>query len=136
MKNKIRIGLVLLIVLYAMACKDFLPFDQVSSFWVENKSDELVYFLVSYQYPDTIIPDTYEKRYGVSAGSKRPFDSKEKWEVVFDKLPADTLSIFIFSSDTLDTYDWQTIRSGYKIMKRYDVSLDDLKQNQWIITYP
>jgi hypothetical protein len=42
----------------------------------------------------------------------------------------------IFSSDTLDTNDWQTIRSGYKVMKRYDVSLDDLKQNQWTITYP
>ncbi|MBI4649585.1 MAG: hypothetical protein HY738_24045 [Bacteroidia bacterium] len=96
----------------------------------------MINFLVSYNYPDTIIPDTYNKIKGVSSGSRSPYDSHEKWEKVFETLPADTLSIFIFNGDTMATNDWQTIRSGYKIAKRYDLSLGDLQQSDWTITYP
>lgn len=51
-------------------------------------------------------------------------------------LPADTLSIFIFSYDTLRKYDWETIRKEYKILKRYDLSLPDLRNLNWKVVYP
>jgi hypothetical protein len=69
-------------------------------------------------------------------GSKTPYDSDEKWEDVFKSLPSDTLSIFIFRAKTISYYDWQLIRNNYKILKRYDISLGDLKQKKWIIPYP
>jgi hypothetical protein len=118
------------------SCEDFVPFDRVYSFWVENKSDESISFLVSYNYPDTIIPDNYNELKGVMPGSKSPYDSDEKWEDVFKSLPSDTLSIFIFRAKTISYYDWQLIRNNYKILKRYDISLGDLKQKKWIIPYP
>lgn len=124
------------ILLLAISCKDKVPFDKVYSFWVENKSDKGIVFLVSSNYPDTLIPDTYNKIRGVAAATKAPFDSHDKWEEVFDNLPADTLSVFIFSSDTLQQYDWQTIRNCYNILKRYDLSIYDLEAMNWIITYP
>ena len=136
MKKVLKFSACLLVLLSIVpSCKDF-PLDRVYSFWIENKSDDLIYFLVSYSYPDTIIPDSYDKIKGVSVGSKTPYDSDDPWEEVFDELPSDTLSIFIFNRDTLKTYNWQEIREGYKILKRFDISYDDLKQNKWIVTYP
>ncbi|NLL27401.1 MAG: hypothetical protein GX259_01250 [Bacteroidales bacterium] len=67
---------------------------------------------------------------------RTPYDSKEKWEKVFKKLPKDTLSIFIFDSDTLAKYSWDRIRSDYNILKRYDLSLKDLETQNWTISYP
>lgn len=48
----------------------------------------------------------------------------------------DTIRIFVFSYDTLMKYDWEVIRSGYKILKRYDLTLKNLKDLNWSITYP
>lgn len=135
MKNTFKLSILLFFLLSASACKDP-PFDRVYRFWIENKSDKFINFLVSDTYPDTTIPDIYNKIKGVSSGSKRPYDSDKKWEDVFDKLPSDTLSIFIFSDNTISNYDWQIIRTNYMILKRYDISLDDLENQKWIITYP
>lgn len=55
----------------------------------------------------------------------------------FDRfLPRDTLFLFVFSTDTLNKYSWQEIRDGYKILKRYDLSLQDLKEMNFKIIYP
>ena len=71
----------------------------------------------------------------MASGSKTPYDSDEKWDKVFEKLPSDTLSIFIFSGDTIAIYDWQTIRSNYNVLKRYDLSYQDMESLNWTITY-
>ena len=136
MKKVLKFSACLLVLLSIVpSCKDFPP-DRVYSFWIENKSDDLIYFLVSYSYPDTIIPDSYDKIKGVSVGSETPYDSDDPWEEVFEELPSDTLSIFIFDGDSIEESNWQEIREGYKILKRFDISYDDLKQNKWIVTYP
>ncbi len=137
MKKIFNLLMFLFFLVSASTCKDKVPpFDRVYRFWVKNNSQKSIAFLVSYNYPDTIIPDAYNKIRGVSPGSKTSYDSKEKWEDVFSKLPADTLSIFIFDGDTLSKYDWQVVRNNYKILKRYDISLDDLYNNNGIIAYP
>lgn len=136
MKNLLIFLMCLFFIFSSTTCKDFHPFDRVYSFWVENSSDKLIYFLVSHNYPDTVIPDTYNKIKYVNPNSKTPYDSDEKWEEVFAKLPLDTLSIFIFDADTMSYHDWQTVRNGYKVSKRYDLSFDDLDRNKGIITYP
>ncbi len=51
-------------------------------------------------------------------------------------LPNDTLSIFIFHSDTVSSYPWQTIRTEYKILKRYDLSIADLERLNYKVSYP
>ena len=136
MKKVLKLLIFLLLLLSIESCKDSHPFERGYRFWIENESDDLIYFLVSYSYPDTIIPDSYDKIKGVSVGSETPYDSDDPWEEVFDELPSDTLSIFIFDGDSIDESNWQEIREGYKILKRFDISYDDLKQNKWIVTYP
>jgi len=61
------------------------------------------------------------------------WDSKEKWG---DILPSDTISMYILSKDTIDKYSWDLIRSGNRILKRYDLSIKDLEKQNWTITYP
>ena len=46
------------------------------------------------------------------------------------------MSVFIFHTDTLNKYSWQEVRDGYKILRRYDLSLEDIKKMKWTIPYP
>ena len=45
----------------------------------------------------------------------------DNWEEEIEFLPKDTLSIFIFSTDTLNKYSWEEVRRDYKILRRYDL---------------
>ncbi|SFD74689.1 hypothetical protein SAMN05444380_101214 [Thermophagus xiamenensis] len=100
---------------------------------VQNNTKDTIQVYAGYNYPDTALnvekpilkigyPD-YETR----------LESKTDWK---DKLQGDTLSIFILSKDTVDTYSWEDIRSEYNILKRYDMSISDLESQNWTITYP
>ena len=48
----------------------------------------------------------------------------------------DTLSVFIFDAQVLETTSWDIVKAQYLVLKRYDLSLDDLNILNWIITYP
>ena len=85
-------------------------------------------------YPDTLItmkykPNTLEKlktsRFGTG-----------DWQEDFKSFPKDTLSIFIFSTDTLNKYSWEEVRRDYKILKRYDLSYEDCKLLKFRVPYP
>lgn len=134
---KIAVVMILMTVLMSSTCNKNPFAENVVSFWVENKSGKGIAFLVSKQYPDTSIPDNYNGINGVQINGKTPYDFHEKnFSKVFESLPADTLTVFIFAGDTLAAYSWQQIRSGYKIAKRYDLSHQDLENMNYIITYP
>lgn len=117
--------------LFSFGCKK--PMDKVYSIRIENKSNETILFFASYNYPDTsiasekpILDIVYPNDYG-------NIDSKEKWE---DVLPNNIIVIFILSKDTVDTYNWTDIRSEYRILNRYDLSIEQLRGLNWIVTYP
>jgi hypothetical protein len=64
--------------------------------------------------------------------------SREQW---ISSFPKDTVSIYIFNKDTLDVYSWQVIQQNYKILQRYDLSLEDInnlkdKYGIPVIAYP
>jgi len=48
----------------------------------------------------------------------------------------DTLSVFIFDAQVLESTPWDTVKAKYIVLKRYDLSLDDLNRMNWTITYP
>jgi hypothetical protein len=135
--KKLLIGCSILFFCYAGTCRKNPLAKNVFRIWVENKTNKAITFLVSRNYPDTTIPDEENKLRGVAPSTRNPYDfSEKKWSDVFDNLPADTLSVFIFSGDTLVKYNWQQIRSGYKILKRYDLSRQDIERLNYTTTYP
>jgi hypothetical protein len=111
--------------------------------YVKNNSDHSIgcYFSLGGKngtyYPDTILPasNQYVIR-EIKPGDRYTYYSGTKWEEIFPSLPKDTMSVYIFHTDTLNKYIWEEIRNNNKILKRYDLSLDDLMQNNMTITYP
>lgn len=58
------------------------------------------------------------------------------FEDLFSYLPQDTLSMYFFAQDTLNKYSWEEIQAGYKVLQRYDISLQDLIRLDYTIAYP
>src|SRR5688572_31327999 len=71
---------------------------------VHNKSNQPIHFLASEFYPDTTIPDKINlPQVAPNGRSYFPFFVDE-WSELFKRVPRDTVSVFIFSSDTVNTY--------------------------------
>ncbi|HMV25802.1 MAG TPA: hypothetical protein PLH27_08190 [bacterium] len=114
-------------------CSDALGFD--SRLEVINNSTKKIHFDGGFTYPDTSIGEILSGE-DIKPNSQRVFGIQGRWEERFEDLPAETLMIFIFDADTLDQVPWEKVRSEYKILRRYDLSLQDLKDRDWKVVYP
>jgi hypothetical protein len=90
-------------------------------------------------YPDTTI--FFDKPSGIiKKGSYNVVYTALPMEDYINDMPQDTLSIYYFHVDTVQKYTWEQIKYNYKILQRYDLSLDDiyaLKENNIpVIPYP
>lgn len=138
MKKAIIVGISM--ILMGSSCKDLV--DHVYGIDVRNNTDYTILAAPGLgpgwlsSYPDTAISELKPAFFHVSPHLKNYIGNGDKWENVFPGLPKDTLSIYIFSEDTLKSYDWGKVKEDYKILSRYDLSLDDLKKLNWTVTYP
>jgi hypothetical protein len=131
-----RISLLLLAIVALLSACVPVVMDKRYTIKVVNNSNQYIGMFDSRTYPDTSLP--INRPYN-SAAKPRDYgyiESATKWENIFNQLPKDTLSIYIFNMDTLKRVGWDSIRTGHKILKRYDLSLQDLKSGNWTITYP
>ena len=87
-------------------------------------------------YPDTIPPISNDGVRNPITFNRYSFHSSTTWEHNYSKLPQDTMSVFVFHSDTLATYSWEEVREEYKVLIRYDLSLDDLERLDFELSYP
>ena len=93
-------------------------------------------------YPDTLLPSTnFTVTKNIKPGRSDSYDSGIEWKKIFSRLPKDTMSVFIFHTDTLTKYPWEEVRDRYMILRRYDLSYDDIvrlynKHNFPEIPYP
>jgi hypothetical protein len=106
---------------------------------ITNNSNSTIYFYDSFSYPDTTLRIEYNpvkipETNSVLPGATRSNRIRCCWESKFEF--RDTLMIFIFDETTLKTVPWDTIRKNYMILKRYDLSLEDLVRMDWRVTYP
>ena len=123
----------ILLVLSSVSCQKL--FDHAYIIKIQNNSKDTIQFYASYNYPDTSMDVTKPLLKMVYPSKYSSLESKKQWDNVL-VAPSDTISIFILSKDTLDKYDWAKIRNDYNILKRYDLSLEELKRQSWIVTYP
>ncbi|NOQ27302.1 MAG: hypothetical protein GQ564_18225 [Bacteroidales bacterium] len=142
MKNFITA--IILIVLFTK-CEYLIPDKWYDLIYLSNESDIPISYFVADSfvgngsiYPDTILPEelpylTYPL---VKSNEKQVIVNQDHKIENYFKFPADTLSVFIFHTDTLNKYSWEEVRDGYMILKRYDLSLDDLEVNNYTIIYP
>lgn len=86
-------------------------------------------------YPDTTLT-SQRATVNIDIQKVHYEDFSLEYEKVFSYLPSDTLSIYIFHTDTLKKYSWDIIKERYMVLKRYDLSLDDLKKLDYTVPYP
>ncbi len=127
---KMNLLYILSIILLSIGCEK--PVDKVYSIRIENKSNDTIRFYASYAYPDTSIVSEKPRLDMAYPNDYSHIDSKKKWE---DVLPNNIISIFILGKDTVDTYNWEKIRSDYNILKRYDLSIEQLESMNWTVIY-
>jgi hypothetical protein len=48
----------------------------------------------------------------------------------------DTLFLFIFDADVIENTPWEIVARDYLVLRRYDLTLEDLQRLNWQVTYP
>ncbi|MFD2034507.1 hypothetical protein ACFSKL_06890 [Belliella marina] len=140
-KNTLSVMVVIVMFLtMSFSCEDVFP--RISIGIINNSSHDIQYLTTIYEpegliYPDTILPLSLSPPFSLSKSNSSSYlDFNMKGRDLFSGIPSDTLSIFIFHPDTLALYDWETIRTDYKILIRYDLSYKDLERLDWKVFYP
>ncbi len=116
-----------------------------SHIYRNNADHHLYYYRASSSEFDFIYPDTTIRHQEVDPNyirGIRPrtsvniggFGTVEEYFQEF--LPKDTLSVYFFHPDTLKKYPWETIRKDYNILKRYDLSIQDMQMLDYEVVYP
>lgn len=106
---------------------------------IKNNAEYPIYVGDQINYPDTSIdnynPSSVKDIYKILSNSEKRISSRS-WEQEVGMSISDTLMIFIYDAYTLETIPWDTVRKNYLILKRYDLSLEDLQGMNWTITFP
>lgn len=107
---------------------------------VYNEANHNIDVLLSYGdpiYPDTLLPNrNYDKLMSVKPGSARYYGNTLTYKKFIQQYNSDTIILFIFYTDTLSKYSWDEVREGYKILKRYDISWQEMEALKGDIHYP
>lgn len=106
---------------------------------VNNVSEKAIY--VSWTiYPDTSLNHLVDPIYNSQIHKVEAHRVQKNYygapSESFFKYNIDTLSVFVFDAQVLENTPWDTVKAKYMVLKRYDLSLDDLNKSKWIITYP
>jgi hypothetical protein len=110
-----------------------------------NNTEKIIYVESAYEYPDTLayrfnpnpILDPTHSEVLPNEENTQVLWSRDCIELAFkDLIPSDTLMVFIFDGQVLENTPWDTIISNYLVLKRYDLSLQDLEQMNWTVEYP
>jgi hypothetical protein len=127
----IKFGLLAIIIVLCQSCELFVDHEYYIK--IQNNSNDKVRCYASYNFPDTSLNQTKPRLQLINPKSFTTIGSQEKWDKVLAK---DTLEIFIISEDTLIKYDWSIIQIDYKILKRFDLSIQDIERLGSNVIYP
>ena len=106
--------------------------DRQYSLFLKNNSDFSIIYLIT-ENPDTSLIDSISLKPVIQAGK-----SLDLWarDVEVSKVVKDSLFIYLFHIDTLKNNSWADVQADYKILKRYDLSLEDLEYLDYKLSYP
>ncbi|MDO4880740.1 MAG: hypothetical protein Q3983_05620 [Capnocytophaga sp.] len=125
-----------LLILLSFFC---LQCDKFYDLQIYNNTDRTINIYIAdidTYYPDTLLPLGSNRLREIKINETLYETSMVQWNNILKNLPKDTLSIFIFNTDTLNKYSWEEIRRNYKILKRYDLSIQDLENLDYKVYYP
>ena len=107
-----------------------------------NNSDKTIVYYEEYKKPNdtTLDADSYfptsQQVETSSISSGNVVFNEGPYINLFERLEEEVLMIYIFSKDTIDQVPWPRIRDEYLVLRRYDLSLEDLEAMDWTVKYP
>ena len=97
----------------------------------------------SFTYPDTSLVETRVTRLWEAIPIKKDEEvltfemGTSSWSKFFKQsVPSDTISFVVYDWEVLENTEWEEIRDNYMILKRYDLSLEDLQKLDFTLYYP
>ena len=107
----------------------------------KNNLADTVCFVTQFNYPDTNLINftaTSEARgTTVYPNSESRFWAFSGWErEIKERNSKEVLIIVVYSHDTLQKYSFDQIQSNYNILRRYDLTIEQLRALNWTVTYP
>lgn len=136
---------ILFICLLLPGCKDDWKIEGYHySLNLLNNSSTDVYYFFEILYPDTTISENLsimvnnKNVYKLNSKDTKPFYTgyRVPWETQFMDASSDTLMFFILDANVVESNHWDSVKANYMILKRYDLSFDDLERMDWTIIYP
>jgi hypothetical protein len=128
--NRIIIGILLFVTLGGYTChKDDVHYNLT----IKNQSSKAISVSLGDYFPDTTLrcPWGY---FEIGVDQENKIFSKNGWESEFKDY--NYLQIFVMDSVINKEFPCDTIKKHNKILKRYQLTLDDIKKKNWTITYP
>lgn len=105
-----------------------------------NNSDMPIYFLDGRNYPDTTLldynPALSPITFKINNNSFKNRNYRDPIELNFKHSSSDKIIYFLFNAKTVETVPWDTVMKKYLILRRYELTLQDLKKMNWTLTYP
>ncbi len=122
--------------LYLLGCKDEKELDLVT---IYNNSDHDISCYFAYGN-NPVFPDTSLTKYNytnmIPKQNLYVYDLFYTFKDAYRTAQRDTLCFYIFHTDTLRKYSWEEVSDNYKVLCRYDLSLQDIKRLNKSIYYP
>ncbi|MCD4792612.1 MAG: hypothetical protein K8R54_05215 [Bacteroidales bacterium] len=134
---KIFYYLINLILLFLISCDGRELKDENFQIQFINNSKHKILLSCSYNYPDTSLTETTS----TGCGNIEPYSTENcqnniSWQNAYSHNEFKILCFFVWDIDTIEKYGADICREEYKILKRYDYSLESLEEMNWIITFP
>ena len=113
-----------------------------SSIVITNQSDETIVYSVEINLPEE--NNVRDISYQLSSDnieeiSLAPLESdtlNESFEkILSEDFPDRILMVYLFSRDTIEQVAWERIENENIILRRFDLTLEDIYSPNWIIVY-
>ncbi len=124
------LGLVLII----SGCEHFA--DRSYSIDIRNGATYSISFYGEYIFPDTSIRIERPLIRHIASGKTNHLYDSDVGDLGFNRFEKEKLTIFIFSTDTLNKYSWGEIVIGNKVLRKYEINHDDYIRMGGGIDYP
>lgn len=110
---------------------------------VVNKTNKTIYIDQSGDYPETDFTKLIgEPKFGynkvdanVSTDAVLPSFGSCYENIYKNSVPSGIMMVFVFDGPTLETQGWDYIKANNLVLKRYDLTLQNLEDMNWTITY-
>lgn len=133
--------LALLFFVFLLSCEGSIFDTADSRLKIKNSSLKAIYFNKQFNFPDTL--NLSNPSFLVNVELKLLVDknksitfSKTTIEHVFENsIASDTLSIYIYDAEVIENTPWEQIQEEYLVLKRFDLSYQDILDANWLIEF-